>query len=730
MGGEPECKDDREAVSAAEGGAVAESCSDEDTNLRQPDSVLLPLLKQCEDTRSSQQSDTELRALLKQHEDALVQRIDTLMREHLTSQVQPLRTSLQQDIKSDERVASRSSRAPADTVIVNTSGLDDDVAAPPRMSEWTEAGGVPRRMSTKLADLKAPDMVHGALDLRKHFTPTSRPWLASQSLALQKFMEKNPIRGFMRAMTMHPCFDTFFAGVVVFSVVMIGYEIQVSSEQPDAKRDMFFISQAICFCLFFFEVTIRMGAGGKKFFFSRDYKWNMFDLVCLSAMTAELFGEAAVRMRNDIDGPGTPDARTVESGRILRVLRLLRIVRALRIMRATRTSREFRKMSYALQYSAQTLFWALLLLAFVMYFFATTFTQAASEVLIAEGVLPQDVSRSSNLFNLVDSYGTIPKSFRSLFMAISSGRDWHELVLPLTEHVHWTFTALFVIFIAVTVFGIMNVLTSVFVESALQSVQHYKDLLIQESMKAKKMYVDHLREVFREIDTDLSGEITMEEMEQFLTDPSLMQYLESMDIQPDDARTLFRLLDKDDSGCISIEEFCNGCLRLKGDAKSFDIHCIIFENHRLLFKWKEYMHFMENGFVPIMQKAVEQALEKRLGPKGRLVPDDSRRITTRIRTSTAEEQEASGKQQASVQRVSIPAGAASPRDQDGKAPPGGTSPELTSPRSMFGPSPRGSAALEDSSPALEDSLPRSISPGPGPESLPPASKATLRGVAL
>merc|ERR1719221_1503721 len=106
---------------------------------------------------------------------------------------------------------------------------------------------------------------------------------------------------------------------------------------------------------------------------------------------------------------------------------------------------------------------------------------------------------------------------------------------PINEHLHWLFAVLFLVFVSVTVFGIMNVLTSVFVESALQSVQHYKDLLIQESMKAKKMYVDHLREVFKEIDTDDSGSITLYEMEQFLTDPSLTMYLESMDIQPDDA---------------------------------------------------------------------------------------------------------------------------------------------------------------------------------------------------
>merc|ERR1711972_676074 len=99
-------------------------------------------------------------------------------------------------------------------------------------------------------------------------------------------------------------------------------------------------------------------------------------------------------------------------------------------------------------------------------------------------------------------------------------------------------------FISLTVFGVLNVVTSVFVESAMQSSQHHKDLLIQENMLCKNIYMQHLREVFSQIDIDGSGEVSVEEMEFFLTDPKLKVYLESMDIYPDDARTLFRLLDK------------------------------------------------------------------------------------------------------------------------------------------------------------------------------------------
>merc|ERR1740123_1967431 len=103
-------------------------------------------------------------------------------------------------------------------------------------------------------------------------------------------------------------------------------------------------------------------------------------------------------------------------------------------------------------------------------------------------------------------------------------------------------------------------------------------------------------------------------MEQFLGDSELTMYLEALDIVANDARVLFRLLDRDQSGIIDIDEFCDGCMRLKGEAKSFDVHCMIYESTRLMNRWADFMDFSEerlNNIDGFVQRANRAARPKR-----------------------------------------------------------------------------------------------------------------------
>merc|ERR1740121_2386349 len=108
--------------------------------------------------------------------------------------------------------------------------------------------------------------------------------------------------------------------------------------------------------------------------------------------------------------------------------------------------------------------------------------------------------------------------------------------------------------------------------------------------------MSHMRELFHQMDVDSSGELTLEEMEYFLTEPTLCVYLDALGVTADNARMLFRLMDTKELGRINLEEFSEGCLRLQGEAKSTDVHILIHQIKLFLSKWGDFTEFVEGRF--------------------------------------------------------------------------------------------------------------------------------------
>mmetsp|Transcript_74798 Transcript_74798/g.132307 ORF Transcript_74798/g.132307 Transcript_74798/m.132307 type:complete len:168 (-) Transcript_74798:38-541(-) len=129
--------------------------------------------------------------------------------------------------------------------------------------------------------------------------------------------------------------------------------------------------------------------------------------------------------------------------------------------------------------------------------------------------------------------------------------------------------------------SILNIITAVFVDEALAATQKQKDLLIQQEQEMKSDYLKQVQHFFESVDADGSGYVTLSELVGMVEDPALSAYFSVLGFEIDDAKRLFMMLDADGSGEVEIGEFLTRCLKLKGEARSIDVHEIIYECRQL-----------------------------------------------------------------------------------------------------------------------------------------------------
>jgi hypothetical protein len=161
--------------------------------------------------------------------------------------------------------------------------------------------------------------------------------------------------------------------------------------------------------------------------------------------------------------------------------------------------------------------------------------------------------------------------------------------MPLQEMGTFYF-GLFVAFIAFLIFAGMNIITGIFVDCALQTAVQERDLIMERHAQLEEVSVEHLREVFFHMDGEEDGFIDFQKFGECLCDERVQVYMSALKIETDDASQLFHLLDADNSGEILIDEFVEGCMKLRGEARSMDIHILICENRRM---WTKFGIFCE-----------------------------------------------------------------------------------------------------------------------------------------
>eukprot|EP00927_Polykrikos_kofoidii_P076999 TRINITY_DN73998_c0_g1_i1.p1 TRINITY_DN73998_c0_g1~~TRINITY_DN73998_c0_g1_i1.p1 ORF type:complete len:860 (-),score=120.17 TRINITY_DN73998_c0_g1_i1:81-2570(-) len=364
-----------------------------------------------------------------------------------------------------------------------------------------------------------------------------------------------------------PYFDNLVGVVIMVNAAFIGIQTNHTAKTLSPEPPFGIEAMELPFAVWFTtELALRVYVEKLAFFSPRirGWIWNWFDFGVVSAQLLEIA----------VDQIAKNSSFDASNFRLLRILRVLRLVRILRVVRVLHLISELRVIVSSIIGSLQSLGWTCVLLLLMIYIVAVFFTQSISQHLMEKREEGRSFTEGEEKLTLY--FSSLLRAILSLWQAMSGGLDWDEVAGPLFSDVSAFHGLCFASYIAFALLALMNVVTGVFVQTALLSAQNEEDAFM----------TDQIVSMFKMSERkDMT--ICLEEIEESLHNPSTAKDWLSIGVGEADARYLFRLLDTDGSGRVSFEEFLGGALRLNGSAKAVDLLTVMQETrktHEALFE--------------------------------------------------------------------------------------------------------------------------------------------------
>jgi len=341
----------------------------------------------------------------------------------------------------------------------------------------------------------------------------------------------------------HHIFDYASATIVILNAAWIGHQTDFVARSWAASKPEYFDLGDGAFCLLaVIEVAIRIMADGCSFFYGEAWRWNWFDLVLASSQVTDI--------------SITIFAPSAGHNSLLKLLRVCKLVRIARIARIAAAFPELHVLISSVVDSLSSLFWTLLLIGAFLFAVAIAITQVVNDHKISKGPEHMEVHEEA----ILEFYGTLPQTMLSLYMVISEGIHWSELMEPLAEHVSPSMKIVFVVFVAFQLFAMMNVITAIFVDNAMK-------------IAAKEERDEVLGTLWNMMQADVgsAGHVTIDVFEKNFSSPAMLRFLELTGAECEDCQTVFRLIDASGDGALDATEFVESCAHLVGSARAMQV---------------------------------------------------------------------------------------------------------------------------------------------------------------
>lgn len=249
---------------------------------------------------------------------------------------------------------------------------------------------------------------------------------------------------------------------------------------------------------------------------------------------------------------------------LARFARLIRVSRLARLPRIARVSHELCALINTLYLSLRALACAAVLLVLIVSISGLAMSHFVGLYLLEECEPNDPICIWS-----YTHYGSASRATWTMFQITLSG-SWPVLARPTVESMSWFYVLFWLMYIIIVWFGVLRVLTALFLKQTMEVAQCDHETLIKDKMREKARYAAALREFFLDVDKDGDGSINHTEFHNALSDPKAKAWLNTLDLEVVEVDTLFQMLD-DGDGYISFDELLASAVRLRGWARASDL---------------------------------------------------------------------------------------------------------------------------------------------------------------
>mmetsp|Transcript_89135 Transcript_89135/g.256963 ORF Transcript_89135/g.256963 Transcript_89135/m.256963 type:complete len:560 (-) Transcript_89135:89-1768(-) len=357
-------------------------------------------------------------------------------------------------------------------------------------------------------------------------------WLETERCEAQHW---SPARKLVGKLVYSTTFNLSMSALIICNLGLVIADVNLNAK---LEKSPMWMSQVNLFILFsyFVELCCKMFVMRKKFVRNRAAVLD-FAIVSLDIVFSTML------MTTSTDN-------LIMAQLMVRIARILKVTRVLRMMSLFP---ELDIMMRGLMFAAKTILWGVVLLVMLLCFWsivAVLFIHPLVRELDQEGFWAE-----RGCADCATAYASVEKAMLSFSTQLIVGEGWADINTPLIEKRPETAIFFFMVMITVTL-AALNLLLGAIVERAgeankvsAREVASKKEI---ERVEASR----NLYRLCRELDTDESGRLTLDEIKKgYLDNAEFGDSMRAMDLRDSDLDVVFKMLDSDGSGDVEYTEF-------------------------------------------------------------------------------------------------------------------------------------------------------------------------------